>query len=536
MKLTLTYLLILSTFLTLQAQDKTTLPQPTHQPKIDTLSNNIQNQIQNQIQTLTQKTNPTQLTESKERLSNKTEHLKSKFTTLTDTIKTDTLHQKAFKNLQSKQQALQSKIQNQQENLNEKTALPEGLKEMSNELGFKTQPSGTSAPVTVPGAETISDPFKEVVPSNLDLPAMNMGEISPNVLEEQLQVPDTKNLLNATEIGPLKEIQQIRERAGEVGQLSEKTTQYTEDFNRLKTEGSIENPELTKFLEHRASEYAGMDNLPNQGNLLNQTKEFKAKQAQIQKYADQQAMREEAKKKAVTMAQQKLASNTVALNQAQERMGKLKKKYSSVQSMKDLNDIPKLKPNSLKGKPFKDRFTYGFNMQINKMPQTAIDFSPLMAYKISGTFTAGLSGSWRTDFGEDNQTVNFDHPVYGYRAFVDVKGYKKFKAHLEIEWMNTRIPPSQTVNDDITERAWVRGLLFGISKHYTISDGLQGNVQLLHNFDFRKDVSPYSRKFMIRFGIEFGSKQRRKLAKRLLSNAEANAIEKKRQKEGVEVQ
>jgi hypothetical protein len=164
--------------------------------------------------------------------------------------------------------------------------------------------------------------------------------------------------------------------------------------------------------------------------------------------------------------------------------------------------------NAMNGKPFVERIVRGLTLQIQKTANVLIDLNPVVAYRVSGVWNAGLGWNERLSFYKWNQTVPIDR-IYGPRIFTSVVITKGFGVKLGAEKMKPFVP-NNPLTGDTGQRQWVWSVFVGIKKDYRISKNLRGNFQTLYNLYDDHDNSPYVDRLNIRMGLEVPMKKKEK--------------------------
>lgn len=197
-----------------------------------------------------------------------------------------------------------------------------------------------------------------------------------------------------------------------------------------------------------------------------------------------------------------------ALKVAMEKVSMLKAKFGEFSSMKDL---PKRKPNPMKGKPFVERILPGMTLQLQKSENVLIDVNPLVGYRISGKLTAGFGWNERLAFGKRFR-VSGQERAYGPRAYTSFRIGRGYSVKTEAEKMNTHVPPSASMpaSVDYQRRVWIWSLFVGLKKDYQFFRSVRGNFQILYNLHEDKNGSPYADRLNMRFGFEFPVKKKLK--------------------------
>ena len=211
---------------------------------------------------------------------------------------------------------------------------------------------------------------------------------------------------------------------------------------------------------------------------------------------------EEMKQRLLNRAKQ-LGSNPLVgkadkVEAAQQKLTKLKKKYSYVPNSNDLSTARKA--NSLEGEPLKKRLKIGGTLQIHAGKPVGVDFNPQIAYRIHKKWSAGVGATYRSSFGGGERFISGEeHETYGGRLFTDYTFFKSFFAHGEFEKIHTNyLDP----DEDRLVGQWSSGLLVGIGKKYRLVKKVEGNVMILYNF-LHDEPGPYERPWVIRFGFNW---------------------------------
>lgn len=201
------------------------------------------------------------------------------------------------------------------------------------------------------------------------------------------------------------------------------------------------------------------------------------------------------------LAQNHFEGKQEILQQAMDKMSKLKTKYSEVQS---LAELPKRAPNPLKGKALMERLLPGISFQIQKSDYFLLDVNPSVLYQITPRFSAGAGWNHRLPF--DGWHITKVEQIYGPRAAFELKWTKGINFRLLPEMMNTSIPSVVAQSNGINDpayREWVPSIFVGIKKDFTVYKSLKGNTEVLYNLYDKDGKSPYGDRFSIRFGFAY---------------------------------
>lgn len=165
--------------------------------------------------------------------------------------------------------------------------------------------------------------------------------------------------------------------------------------------------------------------------------------------------------------------------------------------------LPRFQPNSQKTRRFRNRLELGNNVQTvraNRFFPSATDIGLSIGYKLNDKSTAGIGGAYRMGWGRSIRHISITHEGLGMRSFVDyqVKGNIWLSGGAELNYR------SRFSNFEILEdySAWQKSALIGISKKYTVSNKLNGSMQLLYDFLWKQQV-PRTQALVFRIGYNF---------------------------------
>jgi len=319
------------------------------------------------------------------------------------------------------------------------------------------------------------------------IPSLEMSKLIntklPTLTNQLALDPNLKDLT-----GNLNKISGITEQAG----------QYAQDAQNLVKGNLDEVKSIDKTLEAKVAGMDGVDQLAEGNALMTQY-------TQLDSAALKDKAKELVQEQVMNLAQDHFAGKQEVLQQAMDKMSKLKSRYSEVKSMAEL---PKKLPNPLKGKPFIERLVPAVSFQIQTSQYFLLDVNPMFMYLISPRFSAGAGWNQRLPF--DGLSITGDESIYGPRAAFEVKWTKGINFRLLPELMNTTIP-SQIASSkgvDPAYREWVPSVFVGIKKDFTVYKNIKGNTEVLYNLYDKDGMSPYGDRFAVRFGFEFPMKKK----------------------------
>jgi hypothetical protein len=188
---------------------------------------------------------------------------------------------------------------------------------------------------------------------------------------------------------------------------------------------------------------------------------------------------------------------------AQGQLGELKNKLSSYSSGSYGNagegDIPGFKPNEQKTKSFLERLEYGANVQSQKaryfFPVTS-DIGISLGYKLNDKSSLGIGASYKLGWGNNWSNIRLSHQGVGLRSYLDwkIKGSFYFSGGYE---QNYRSLISSI--DQLRNYSWQSSGLVGVSKKYSLSKKMKGEMKLLWDFMSYQQV-PKTQPILFRVG------------------------------------
>lgn len=346
-------------------------------------------------------------------------------------------------------------------------------------LGIKGSLPESIQSVKIPGAEELTLP-------GLDLP--EVPALSPGDFDNMNLSPDLSKLnaeLPFVSMDGLKGIQEnfngFGEKVAGISDLSSNPDQFAESvvgridaFNEVK--------EQTKALEELKPPANPLEQLP-------------------------EANPEEIKEVAAEQTIDHFSGKEEPLNQALEKVSLYKQKYSNVKSIKEL---PKKMPNPMKDRPFIERLLPGLGIQIQQRNDYWVDFNPYVGYRFTSRLTSGLGWNQRIAFNLDKKSFEKQSRIYGPRIYGEFDLWRGFCPRIEIETMNTMIPPlAQVPQTDLGSRDWVWSYFAGMKKSYRISKRIKGTAMVMFNLYNPHYKSPYVDRVNMRIGFEFPLKKKK---------------------------
>ena len=407
-----------------------------------------------------------------------------------------------------KKDQLLGEVDNKQEELlgGTKKKLNDWQARIRSKLGLKM--NDINSATTDLGGKPVGD--LNLPTNNLNLPGNALQDVNLplkdlNLTAEDLKIPgleavDFQNLDLPTDLSgisqslPFSSIDGLQEWQGKI-------TDITGQVPSL--EGIKSNPD--KILETAATNIAPINDA--QKVLNTNALEQGEYGALIKNVNDEEAMKKVIANEVKKEALNHFAGKEQVLQSAMEQVAKYKKAYSSVNSLSEIRNLPK---NSMKGKPFRERFLPGFALQVHTRSYLNFDFNPYAAYRITEKISAGLGWNqrWALDWG--NKSWVPDARIFGPRAFGELKLKRGFAIRLEGEAMNTSVPPYYLAPGE-TRREWSFTTMTGLKKEYRFIKNVKGFT--IVQFDLIKLFVPnhrsaYGDVVNARLGFEFPMKKK----------------------------
>ncbi|MEI9920679.1 MAG: hypothetical protein WDO14_18085 [Bacteroidota bacterium] len=306
----------------------------------------------------------------------------------------------------------------------------------------------------------------------------------------------------------INQLNSAKENLGEVNQVTDKLQSYQGDVKNITNGDLSEVKSVPNAIENKVTSLNEIKELQTQTGEMNKaTGQLDEIKGMAGKANDPEAMKTMAKQELQKQAVNHFKGKEEVLQQAMDKMSKLKSKYSEISS---LTDITKRPPNPMKGKPLIERIIPGVTIQVQKTHNVWIDIDPVVSYRFSGRINGGLGWNERLAFTKWNKLAPQDR-IYGPRVFGSFSFKKGYAAKAEVEKMNTLIPSSVVSPDG--SRQWVWSVFVGMKKDYTFIGRVKGNVQVLYNLYDDHYNSPYSDKLNVRMGFEFPMKKAKRPVK-----------------------
>jgi len=334
------------------------------------------------------------------------------------------------------------------------------------------------------------------------LPDTSLGKLGDAGIQSPVgKLPGTGDVPGVG--GELKNVQgEMKEVSGVTGDVNK----YGKDLQNV-TKGNLsEVKEAPKALENKAADLTGVK------DLTGQTKELDQYKNQLGQLQDPAKNKDQLLQKGKQEAMNHFAGKEQVLQEAMEKVSKYKQKYSSLQS---IHDLPKRRPNEMRGKPFRERLVPGIAFQIQrKSNDLLVDINVYAGYRFTGKFAAGLGWNQRVAYNSKSNDFNPHARVFGPRTFAEYNLFKGICPRVEFEFMNTFVPKALFVpaTTDVGNREWVWTAFAGLKKDYRFLKKIKGTTMVMFNVYNPLHRSPYADVMNVRFGFEFPQKKKEKKA------------------------
>lgn len=402
----------------------------------------------------------------------------------------------------SKSEAIDSKY-----NLNNSIDLPDTL--LHNNPADKINQKKEAAQQNANAAkDSLKQKLQVKIPDSLINLVPKEAGVLPGVEIPELDIKPLEELKGISEIDQLKSVNKIEniKTAVDIETIPELDLEQvgviTDKVDNVK-EKLVSPDKIGETVENEAKNLKGIRALDKQKG------ELEGAMPDFYKFKDSEHYKEELVNKVKEKAVNHFVGHADKLQAAQSKLADIKKKYP--EGVSSIKDLPKRRPNPLKGKPFTERFLLGLTVQIHPDQIPNVDVSPFTAFKLSQRLSFGVGGTYRLMTREDFKGITSEGAVYGYRGFTELLLQKGFFVHAEYEILKTLVRDSlyTQVTEKLLEKEWISGLLIGIGREYKIGGLVKGNMQVLYNF-LHEPNSPYQEKVMVRFGFSFQPKNRKK--------------------------
>ncbi len=176
-----------------------------------------------------------------------------------------------------------------------------------------------------------------------------------------------------------------------------------------------------------------------------------------------------------------------SIDEAQEEIKGLKKKYSSVNTTTDLSSA--VKRNSLADKPFHRRLQFGGTVDIASTDPLILDIDLQLGYRLNKHATLGAGGIYRKQFTNSNYK-DLVGDAYGYSGFLSYEIVKSFFGYAEYRSITDR-----KVIEQSGKANWETAYYLGIGKAVSLGKRLEMTLIFLYDLNHKNNdltARPYS--------------------------------------------
>lgn len=149
----------------------------------------------------------------------------------------------------------------------------------------------------------------------------------------------------------------------------------------------------------------------------------------------------------------------------------------------------------------KDRIYFGGNLGLQFGTITNIEVSPLVGYRFTNDFSAGMGITYIYFKQKIAGFDDFETNIYGYRFFARHNLQEQFYATAEYENLSLEFRNS---NDFSVRREWVPGAFVGGGYFQPIGRRAGFNIAVLYNVLYDAQKSPYNSPWVFRLGLTAG--------------------------------
>jgi len=331
-----------------------------------------------------------------------------------------------------------------------------------------------------------------------------------------LTVPNQK--INQANLPQVEHTQKVTEGVKELNQFKDRSNQLENSVSKIDSSSfQIDSTYLKpdSVVKEKVNEYANQQlrEVEEVKTLNEKQSELAAQQKKIEELKEIKPVPDkELKQKKINQSKNKIEDLTkeqeALVNNELVKMGKLMKKFPSLD---DTRNIPKFRPNLMKGKPFRDRAVIGVRLVSFSRDITykAIQVNPYIDYFMTDRLRLGTGFVFETWFTDNLEEVTLRNDIYGVRQVVSYKLKHGVFAYFEPEILYS--PKVQTVvnNNQVEVYSWQKRYNIGLYKTYFISRKIDGTMTALYDIN---NVGKTLRinQFELRFGFELKLKKIKK--------------------------
>lgn len=155
----------------------------------------------------------------------------------------------------------------------------------------------------------------------------------------------------------------------------------------------------------------------------------------------------------------------------------------------------------VKDLPLKERFFTGGNFGLLFGTITYIDFSPILGYRLTNNFVAGIGATY-IYYNDATYSPRFITDIYGGKVFARYYILQNIFAHGELEALNFEGYSQFNNGQYIKERIWTNSILLGGGYRQMISNFSSLNIMVLWNFSL--DINTPQNNPVLKIGFDIG--------------------------------
>lgn len=222
---------------------------------------------------------------------------------------------------------------------------------------------------------TLPDSLKNLVPTeagfvpDVETPELDIKQLEGLKIDQLKSVNKTENIKTAVDIETVPELD-----LEQVGVITDEVENVKQKL--------VSPDKIGETVENEAKNLKGVRALGEQKG------ELEGAMPDFSKLKDSEHYKEELINKVKEKAVDHFAGHADKLQVAQSKLANIKKKYP--ERVSSIKDLPKRRPNPMKGKPFRERLIFGLTVQIHPDQIPNVDVSPFTAYKVSQRLSLGL--------------------------------------------------------------------------------------------------------------------------------------------------
>lgn len=311
--------------------------------------------------------------------------------------------------------------------------------------------------------------------TKVNIPSPTLEQLPTKANITDLETPTSPSLADIRSELDIPEFEQIQSKLRQIEGMESQISQYKKDLDSLDRAKMEQHAET--FVSDKVRNLEEVKSL-EKGKSMSDAEMQKIQQYEnmMRKYQDKKYIAQQMEQKSKNLANDVIKDKLPQVKDAQTQLAKTQKKYKSFSS---LSDAKKHRFNALHGKPFADRFFYGFSLQFQKQTQQDIFFVPQAYYRINGRISAGLGVTYRTQFQTKPEFEWMNtNTLWGGRSFVKIGLMKGLFLHTEFEYLSLE-------KDEIAN--WSGRWMGGIGKSFRVSKRVKGEALILNNFNHKSD-------------------------------------------------